>query len=110
MGFSVWPEIVMAPAHFKTPLNRVQLTSFLLPFKSKVLTIVFYHCVTQQNSNVVMVGELPSSMDRDNVHHPAGLMANELFVGNDGDYNHAQPFPPTSVRVVRPDSEDSAME
>ena len=99
---------MMVTARSKTPLNRVQLTSFLVPFQTKIFDhCVLYHHVTQQNSSVTTVGELPLSVDHDNVQL-TGIMVNELF-GNDGDCN-VHPSPPTSVKVVLPNSEDSDMQ
>jgi hypothetical protein len=68
---------------------------------------VLYHHVTQQNRNTIVVGELPSSTDQNDVI-PTGIMVNELF-GNDGDA-FVQPSQPMSVKVVLPDSEESDMQ
>jgi hypothetical protein len=58
---------------------------------------VLYHHVTQPNSDVATVGD------------PTGIMVNESF-GEDSDGDVQEPCPPTSVKVVLPDSEETDMQ
>ena len=69
---------------------------------------MLYHHLQHQNRDVTIGGEIPSSMDHDNVQPTIGIMVNESF-GDDGDHN-VQPSPPTSVKVVLPDSDDLDMQ
>ena len=99
---------MMVTARSKTPLNRVQLTSFLVPFQTKIVDhCVLYHHVTQQNSNTTVVGELPSSKGQTDII-PTGIMVIKSF-GNDSDV-YVQPSQPMSITVVLPDSEKADMQ
>ncbi len=69
---------------------------------------MLYHHLPHQNRDVTIGGDIPSSMDHDNVQPTIGIMVNESF-GDDGDHN-VQPSSPTSVKVVLPDSEDLDMQ